>query len=241
MKYAVFSDMHGNLEAYQSVLDAMKKEGPSKYFCVGDIVSYGADPSACIDMTKDLNPAIVCGNHDRAAAGLTPLEYFTDYARAAVLWTRGVLMEEDREYLGSLKLAYIDKDLTMVHGTLSQPALFEYVFDFDTAYRMLARAETPVSFIGHSHSPGIFMLDDGKLDFTKGPKIRIEKDKKYLVNAGSVGQPRDGDWRAAFCIWDRDTAAIEIKRVEYDIKTAQKKILAAGLPKILAERLSEGR
>lgn len=233
--------MHGNLEAYQSALGAMKNEGRLNYFCVGDIVGYGADPSACIDITRRLNPAIVCGNHDWAVAGLAPLEYFNDYARMAVLWTREALTEKDKEYLGSLKLVYMDKDLTMVHGTLSQPALFEYVFDFDTAYRMMARMETPVSFIGHSHSAGIFILDDGKLDFTRGPKIKVEKDKKYLVNVGSIGQPRDGDWRPAFCIWDKGAATIEIKRVEYDIKAAQRKILAVGLPKILADRLSEGR
>ena len=188
-----------------------------------------------------MNPALVCGNHDWAAVGLTSVEYFNDYAKKAVSWTTSNLNKQEKEYLKSLKPTYINDDMTLVHGTLMNPALFEYVFDLDTAYRMMGMMTTKVAFIGHSHVPGIFSKENSKIDYTAGPEIEISPNKSYLVNVGSVGQPRDGDWRAAFCIWDKDANTISIKRIEYDLATAQKKILDAGLPKILAQRLGEGR
>lgn len=241
MKYAIFSDMHGNLEAYQAVLYALKGKDISRYFCVGDIVGYGADPEACIEITKSINPVIVCGNHDWATVDLTPLEYFNIYAKKAVLWTASVLDGKDKDYLKSLKLTYVDKDITLVHGTLMRPEAFEYIFDRYTAYRMIKLMTTDIGFIGHSHIPGIFSLKDDYIDYTSNPKIEISKDKRYLVNVGSTGQPRDGDWRASFCIWDKDKETIEIERVEYDVEKAQKKIMDAGLPEMLAVRLGEGR
>jgi len=241
MKYAVFSDMHGNLEAYQAVLSALEREDIHKYYCVGDIVGYGADPSVCIDITKRLNPVIVCGNHDWAAAGLTSAENFNPYAKKAVLWTASVLTDEEKDNLRSLKLTYEDEDATLVHGTLMEPEDFGYVFDSETAYNMMNLMKTQVSFIGHSHSPVVFTLYKDKIEYTADPVFKVQEGRKYLVNVGSVGQPRDGDSRAAFCIWDRAARLIEIRRVEYDIGKAQKKILDAGLPGILAERLGEGR
>ena len=244
MKYAIFSDIHGNLEAYQAVLGALRKEGELKYFCVGDIVGYGADPAACIKATKRLNPVIVCGNHDWAAVGLTSMEYFNDYAKKAALWTASVLGKEDKDYLSSLKLTYTDEEMTLVHGTLMRPGRFEYVFDFDTAYRMMELMATKIAFIGHSHVPGIFFMEGDNVEYNSGPKVKYSKDsqnKKCLVNVGSVGQPRDGDWRASYCVWDKDAGTLEIKRVEYDVAKARKKILDAGLPEILAERLRKGR
>lgn len=241
MKYIIFSDMHGNIEAYQAVLDALKEEKDTRYFCVGDIVGYGADPRACIEITKRLNPIIVAGNHDWAAVEQTSIEYFNPYAKRAVLWTASMLNKKEKDYLRSLKLTYRDGDMTMVHGTLMQPELFGYVFDLGTAYEMMKLMTTRIGFIGHSHVPGIFSLKGENIEYTFGPKVGISKGKSYLVNVGSIGQPRDGDWRASFCIWDKDAAAIEIKRVRYDIKKAQEKILDAGLPEILAQRLGKGR
>lgn len=241
MKYIIFSDMHGNLEAYQAVLDALSKEGECKYFCVGDIVGYGADPAPCIETTRGLNPVIVGGNHDWAAVGLTSVEYFNDYAKKAVLWAASALGKDDKDYLRSLKLTYVDRELTLVHGTLMHPEGFEYIFDLYTAFNMMKLMATKVAFVGHSHVPGIFVLEKENIEYTGGPEIKISKDKKYLVNVGSIGQPRDGDWRASFCIWDRAKEILKIKRVEYDIQRAQKKILKAGLPEILAHRLGEGR
>ena len=241
MKYAIFADMHANLEAYQAVLGALKKEKISKYFCVGDIVGYGADPTHSIKITKELDCVTVCGNHDWAAVGLTDIEYFNPYARTAVLWTREAITESDREYLKALKLVYEDEELTLVHGALTRPEEFNYVLDDYAAHKMMEMMKTKISFIGHSHAAGIFIFDRNELQYSLKPKISIEPDKKYLVNVGSVGQPRDRDRRAAFCIYDKDNQILEIRRAEYDVKKAQKKILDAGLPEILAYRLEEGR
>lgn len=241
MKYAIFSDMHSNLEAYQSVLNAFRKEGELKYFCIGDIVGYGADPVACLELTKELDPIVVCGNHDWAAVELASIEYFNDHAKRAVLWTASALGKDDKDYLRSLQLTYADDDLAMVHGTLMRPEYFDYVFDFQTAYQMIKLMPAKIAFIGHSHVPGIFCLKDEKIEYAAGSKIKIGQDKRYLVNVGSIGQPRDGDWRPSYCIWDKDAGTIEIKRIEYNIDKAQKKIIEAGLPGFLATRLSEGR
>jgi len=241
MKYAILSDIHGNLEAYQAVLDDLKKEKDIKYFCVGDIVGYGADPNACIEITRRLNPTIVCGNHDWAAAGSISVTHFNLYAKKAALWTASVLDDRDKDYLKSLKLTYMDNDITLVHGALTHPECFEYIFDLHTAYRTMELTKTKVVFIGHTHFPAIYTLKGENIEYIAGSGTTISEEKKYLVNVGSIGQPRDGDWRASFCIWDRDEETIEIRRLEYDVEKAQKKILDAGLPKPLAYRLGEGR
>lgn len=241
MKYAIFSDMHGNLEAYTAVLNEMRKEGPSRYICAGDIVGYGADPSECIRLTKEIDPVIVCGNHDWAAVGKTSIEYFNEYAKRAVLWTSSALTAEEKGYLEALDLVHVDQEISLVHGTLMRPESFDYVFNAGTAYAVLDMMKTRVGIIGHTHVPAIYSLEDGKLDRTPGSIKQMSRGGKYLINVGSIGQPRDGDPRAAYCIWDIDTDTIEIKRVQYDIGKAQRKMLDAGLPERLAHRLMRGR
>jgi len=241
MKYAIFSDVHGNLEAFKAVLEAMSGEKPDKYLCVGDIVGYGANPAECIKITQDLNPEIVAGNHDWAVAELIDPEYFNSFAKAALLWTRANLTKEDMGYLKSLKLTHQNSRISMVHGALDYPQGFSYVLDGYTAARTMALMPTPLCFIGHSHVAGTFCDAKGVVNCTSNSKVKVTPENKYLINVGSVGQPRDGDPRASYCIYDTKKAYVEIKRVSYDIKTAQEKILKQGLPKILASRLGEGR
>lgn len=241
MKYAIFSDVHGNLEAFKAVLEAMSGEKPGKYLCVGDIVGYGADPAECIKMTQGLNPETVAGNHDWAVGELVDAGYFNSSAKAAVLWARENLTKKDLGYLKSLKLTYQNSHISMVHGTLDCPEAFSYVLNGYTAARTMALMPTPLCFIGHSHVAGTFCDAKGIVNYTPGGKVKVDPGNKYLVNVGSVGQPRDGDPRASYCIYDTKKAYVEIKRVSYDIKTAQRKILKQGLPEILASRLSEGR
>jgi len=241
MKYAIFADIHANLEAYEAVLKDLKKEENLQYFCVGDIIGYGADPVRSIEITRKLNCVSIGGNHEWAVLGHMNIDYFNPCAKQAVLWTKNALKKDDIDYLKTLKLTYENKDFTLVHGTLSAPEEFHYVLDIFQAYKMMQMMNTNISFIGHSHMAGIFVLDKNEPTYLKDTKVKIEKDKKYLINVGSVGQPRDGDWRAAFSLYDKDKGTIEIKRVEYDIKKAQKKILEAGLPEVLAYRLEEGR
>jgi predicted phosphodiesterase len=241
MRYAILGDIHSNLEAYEAVLAELKDEKDLKYFSVGDIVGYGADPVAAIEITRSLGTTSVCGNHDWAAAGLIETSDFNPNAEAAILWTKDILGIGDIEYLKGLELVYENSDLTLVHGTLNRPEDFDYVLDTYIAYKMMMLAKTKVSFIGHSHIAGIFILEDDMPRYTVKQSITIEPDAKYLVNVGSVGQPRDGDWRAAYCIYDTGKKTLEIRRAEYDVKKAMNKILKAGLPKMLAYRLAEGR
>jgi len=223
MRYGVFSDIHSNLEALEAVLEALKKEKVDRYLCVGDIVGYAANPAECLKIVKDLDCPTVCGNHDRAVAD--PLYYFdfNDAAQAAVEWTKGNLNDREKDYLRGLPFAYEEGPITMVHGSLDRPEEFEYVLDEEAAVRTVKLCRTNICFIGHTHKP---------FEYYRG--------MKFLVNCGSVGQPRDGDPRAAYCVFDSESDNVHIKRVEYDIRSAAGKILAAGLPEHLAVRLSEG-
>ena len=241
MKYAVFSDIHSNLEAYEAVLEAIADEKVDGCYCVGDIVGYGADPIGCIKKTRRLNPHIVAGNHDWGAVGLTDINYFNQNAREAIQWTAQQLRDEDKGYLKALKILY-NKDFIMVHGTLDRPEEFDYMLSLNTAHTTFLLMDKEVCFVGHSHVAGVFVADkQGGVDYNPWPQVRLEEGLKYIINVGSVGQPRDADPRAAYCIYDTQKGAIDIKRIKYDVQLAQEKIIKAGLPRILAERLSLGK
>ncbi len=240
-KYAIYSDIHGNLEAYRSFLELCQRERVRQFFCVGDIVGYGADPSECIKLTREIDPVIVSGNHDWAAAGRISTEEFSVHAKSAVEWAAARLDEAEKQYLRSLDLTYARDDLTLVHSALARPEVFEYVFDYQAAGRMFRLMSGDIAFIGHSHVPGTFIRSGQKIDYISGANITLEKDKKYLINVGSVGQPRDGDWRGSFCLWDLDSGAIEIVRFDYDKEKAKDKILRTDMASFFAARLTEGR
>lgn len=227
MRYAILSDIHGNLEAFRAVLAALDEERIGRYLFLGDVVGYGADPAGCIKLLKSLSPeALIAGNHEWGVLGLLGREYFNVYARAAVEWTKTVLLESDMDYLRSFKLLFESEDMTLVHGSLESPKEFHYIFNDADARATMKSMKSDLCFVGHTHVAGIFNSDDNK---------------KRIVNAGSIGQPRDRDPRASFVVYDDSSGAIELKRTEYDIKTAQNKILKAGLPKELAFRLSAGQ
>lgn len=242
MRYAILSDIHGNLEAFKAVLDALSEERIGAFLSVGDVVGYGADPKECIALLRSLEPEIlIAGNHEWGVIGLKELEYFNELAQRAVLWTRNVLNKNDIEYLKSFSLVYEDGNITLVHGALNMPEEFYYIFDTDDADVTISKMRNPLCFVGHSHVPGIFVSNHNKVESLEAGKIHIDCERKYVINVGSVGQPRDGDPRASYAVYDNEEAALEIKRVEYDVETAQNKILQAGLPPRLARRLSEGR
>lgn len=242
MRYAILSDIHANLEAFNAVLEALSDEMVDSYLSVGDVVGYGADPKECIELLRSLNPSIlIAGNHEWGILGLKEPEYFNEMAQAAILRTKALLGKEDMEYLKSFTLIHDDERMTLVHGTLNNPDEFYYIFDPDDADATMNKMSGPVCFVGHSHVPGIFVSEHRKIESLESRSVRIDYDRKYIINAGSIGQPRDGDPRACYAIYDDEEAMLEIKRVEYDIKKAQAKILKAGLPARLAYRLSEGR
>lgn len=240
MRYGIISDIHGNLEALETVLEALSEEEIDEYICGGDIVGYGADPSPCIDITRRLNPLTVCGNHDWATCGFFDIEYFNSMARQAVIWTRQVLSSAELDYLKTLSLTHDTKRFTLVHGSLDCPEQFGYILSAGGAHSTMRRSKTPLCFIGHSHVAGIFLWDGDQIEYTTKPRMEIKEDNKYVVNVGSVGQPRDGDSRASYAIYDDERGTVEIKRISYNIKKAQDKILKANLPPMLAYRLSNG-
>ena len=240
MRYGIFSDVHGNLEALEEVLEKYKEENIDKYLCVGDLVGYGANPKECIQKIKGLKAEIVAGNHDWAAVGLTDTTYFRPVAKQAIIWTATQLDEKEKKFLKSLKLVYKNKDLIAAHGTLNDPEKFQYLLDSDLAQMTFDLMKKNICFVGHSHVLGAFITDGKKTSYSSKSKIKIEKNKKYIINVGSVGQPRDRNSRAAFCIFDTEKNEINLKRTNYNIEEAQKKIAKAGLPQFLAARLASG-
>lgn len=242
MRYAVFSDIHSNLQALEAVIAAYKEESIDRYICVGDIIGYAADPGFCIDEVSSRVEICVAGNHDQAALDLFPLRYFNPIAKEALLWTRRQLEDKHRLYLESLNLVYKNQDLTLVHGTLQRPQEFDYLFDEYSASESFRLLETRVGFIGHTHVAGIFIKDKKeRIIYRQDESIELEENHHYLVNVGSVGQPRDGDPRAAYCIYDTEKNKIHLKRVGYDIASARNKIIQNRLPKFLGDRLIQAR
>ncbi len=240
MRYGIFSDIHGNLEALEAVLESFLKEKVDRCLHIGDIVGYGADPSKCIKAIEKLSCVGVAGNHDWAASDLYDPVNFNEAAREAVLWTEAVLSWEEIGFLKSLELVFAENDFTLVHGTLESPGDFNYMFDRRDARSSFTCMRTRLCFIGHTHVPGIFMSSKGVVTYSRVQMLTLAPLAKYIINVGSVGQPRDGNPRAAYAIYDDEKETVAIKRVEYDVKKAQDKILKAGLPSILAYRLSVG-
>jgi len=241
MRYGVIADVHGNLEALTGVLGALSGEGIDAYLSVGDIIGYGADPRECLRVIKGLEPqALVAGNHEWGALDILEPSYFNDMAKASLVWTKGVLVKEDLEYIGSFSLMYEDSAFTVVHGSYDAPEEFNYITNAYDAGAAMKKLSSAVCFVGHTHAPGTFYESHGIVTYAQTDYIHFERNKKYVVNVGSVGQPRDGDPRACYAVYDASEGSVEIKRVEYDIASAQKKIIAAGLPGELAMRLGQG-
>jgi len=241
MRYGIISDIHGNLEAFLAVLEDCEKNGVRQHYCIGDIVGYGSNPEECISLIQENNSPCVAGNHDWAVSGKIEITNFNPVAKEAVSWTEKVLMKEHSDYLSNLELVFKHQDFIMVHGTLNQPEEFHYLTDIREAADTFYLMDRSICFIGHTHVPQIYHLENENVSYVKTDYAEINKQSRYIVNIGSVGQPRDGNPDASYCIYDPDLERIEIKRVPYDVKTAQKKIIEAGLPDFLAQRLALGQ
>lgn len=242
MRYCVFGDVHGNLEALDAVIADARRQGVDRWVCVGDIVGYGASPSECIDRVQSLTMHVVAGNHDCATVGRTELEYFNLIARDAVLWTRTQLSPADKKFLRDLPLTLAVDDLLLAHATVHEPELFGYIDCDSSARRSFEAMDGKLAFVGHSHVPVAFFYDDKKqVLYTKDPFFELDIGSKAIVNAGSVGQPRDDDPRACYAIYDSRRRTVAIYRIQYDVEEAKRKILDAGLPEVLGMRLLFGR
>ena len=240
MRFAIFSDIHANLEALEAVLADAHKRKCTHFVCLGDVVGYNANPHECVDRIRKLDCPIVKGNHDEQASLPESSSDFNELAERAIKWTRDNLTEEDKQWLRELPLQRQVGDFTIVHATLDTPAQWGYVFNNLDAAASLTYQHTTVCFFGHTHVPMVFIRDEG-VRRERIEHIRVEPTKKYFINMGSVGQPRDGNWRAAYCTYDIENNLVEQLRVKYDLAVAQKKIIKAGLPRPLAERLAIGR
>jgi diadenosine tetraphosphatase ApaH/serine/threonine PP2A family protein phosphatase len=242
MRYAILGDIHANMHALEAVLEDARSFGCTEFHFLGDVVGYGAFPAECVDVVRNLPGSCVLGNHDEAAACEKSLEGFSTAAKASLEWTREHLSPEHRTWLGALRPQRQIRRTTFVHATLDSPLGWGYVREVADAEMSLALQRTPLCFIGHTHVPQAFGQGIGRVLLFEHPDqgVRLPRTPKYLVNAGAVGQPRDGDPRAAYMIHDEEQDGLWLRRVEYDIEAAATAILAAGLPEKLALRLRTG-
>jgi diadenosine tetraphosphatase ApaH/serine/threonine PP2A family protein phosphatase len=240
MRYAVLSDIHGNLEALRAVL-ADCRGRIDGLLCLGDLVGYGADPAACIELIAERAQLLVAGNHEYGVTGQLSPAWFNPYARAALEWTAATLGDDHRAWLRGLSLTARLGDATLVHASPRRPAAWEYILTAADGFAALDAFDTRLAFVGHSHQPGYWSLGADERARTAGAvEIGLKRGHRYIVNVGSVGQPRDRDPRATYAIWDRTARRISIRRVPYDITEARRKIVTAGLPRFLADRLQSG-
>jgi diadenosine tetraphosphatase ApaH/serine/threonine PP2A family protein phosphatase len=245
MRYLILSDLHANLEATTAVLRDARGRGFDRAACLGDIVGYGASPNEVVDLLRALEPvAVVRGNHDKVAAGVDSGEQFSEIALQAALWTREALTAPNREWLASLPRGPLEVDGFLIsHGTpVDEDA---YLLSEEDARAVFESLAFPLAFFGHSHFACTFHAgEDGEtiVELLAGEacRLEIEERRRYLVNPGSIGQPRDHDPRTAYALYDAEARAVTVHRVLYDVTEAQRKIASEGLPLPLAQRLEFG-
>ena len=245
----ILSDIHSNLEALDAVLDAVPRDTYDQLLVLGDLVGYGASPNEVVDRIYDLEPdVLIRGNHDKVASGVEPPHQFNQVAAEAATWTLDRLTDANRERVASLPAGpvQVDENVEVCHGTPFDEDV--YIFDEDDARKALAAASRRVCFFGHTHLSIAFSPGDNRLDVVIPPPcateptvVTLDERRRYLINPGSVGQPRDGDPRAAYAMYDGSQARVKLHRVAYRVDIAQEKISAAQLPVSLARRLGVGR
>jgi len=245
--FAILGDIHANLEALEVVLADCRDQGVTDYLCTGDVVGYNASPHECLEKVRALGCPIVMGNHDCYVSTEQDLNDFNPSAAEVIKWTRKQLTGEELDFLSQLPYSVTTIGITLVHSSLDKPEEFPYVFEKSPALTHFSHQITPICFHGHTHCPIVYEkvgvddlnhikskdLPDGKLKLTLG--------RKYFINVGSVGQPRDGDPRAAYVLYDTSTREVRFRRLEYDVAGAQARIRAAELPENLAVRLEVGK
>ncbi len=232
MKYAIISDIHSNLEALTKALTVIDDKKVDEIICLGDIVGYGANPNECVDIVRSHCSIVVLGNHDAAALDTSQAHDFNAIARKAVFWTAEQLTEESKSFLLSLPMVARKERILFVHSSPDSPEAWDYIIDSDDADSALSHFQEKICFIGHTHVPGIYSK--------RGRVKSISLDEQFIVNVGSIGQPRDGNPKLAFGIFDSTMWEFELIRSQYDIQKAAEKIYAAKLPEELGNRLMYG-
>lgn len=244
MKYGIFGDVHGNLEALEAVLADMEEQGVTHPLCLGDLVGYGANPAECVEVIRALGCPVVRGNHDDLVTSGKSPGFFSEPARVSLEFSRRQLNPSQLNFLRRIPLTWMEDPLTLVHATLDGPEAWGYISTRLEAQTCFLYQKTRICFVGHTHRPCAFVLEKEvrPLEFRQ---IDIHPDRsrvgrKYLFNAGSVGQPRDGDWRACYVTYSPDQQSVDLRRVNYNIDKAASKITKSGLPDSLAKRLFQG-
>lgn len=239
MKYAIISDIHSNLEALQRALGEIQKRGCDKIICLGDVVGYGADPSECLKRVRESAGEIIMGNHDRAVEDIRLREYFNEWARTAIEWTARMLSEEEKAAIRQFVPIVINakENITWTHGSVHEMGEFHYLFDTAEAGKSFDVLETRFCFFGHTHIPSIFSEKGKEVQYLPAGKSELSPNDRYLINPGSVGQPRDRNPELSFAFFDSKQFLLEIVRLDYDNQKAAEKIRKAGLPDFLADRL----
>ena len=251
-KTAIISDIHSNLHALYAVMADYQCEQCDAVVCLGDVVGYNAYPQECVNEIRAIGCPVVKGNHDQEVVSLENVTRMNPLARQAMEWTRSCLDEDSIAWLRRMPLQRIaGQDFVFVHSSLEQPAQWNYVLNANDAAGSFARQLRPICFCGHTHQPRVFMRRKGQavielpecwqqLVVEGQTVVQLETDVDYLINVGAVGQPRDGDPRACYAIYDSAAATVTLRRVEYDVASAQQAVRAVGLPEYLAERLGTG-
>jgi len=238
MKLAIISDIHANYEALDAVLQDIENKNVDQIICLGDIVGYGPDPMRCVTRIQSLGCPVIRGNHDHDAANDRVLDNLNDTARLSLEWTRNQLSQAQRDWLGNLPFSRRVGRFAITHSSLDEPEAWHYIRDLSDAERCLNLQNVPLCFIGHTHLPGFFEQKGGIVHTSRPGSHVLDDDSKILINVGSVGQPRDGDMRASYVIFDRVKRTVDFQRVDYEVAKTQERIRTQGLPEELAIRLT---
>ncbi len=242
MRIALISDIHGNLEALTAVLKDIEKHQVDQIWCLGDVVGYGANPSECLKLVTETCDIRLMGNHDHSTLGKTPIDGYTQVARVSTEWTQDKLTKKDLDILESFTMEHWLDDVLAIHASPYDPEEWHYILTPVEADDAFGAFDGSICFHGHSHMPVIFTEMPGALPRRKeAHDFDADEENRYLINVGSVGQPRDNDPRACWVLYDSDERHIEYHRVEYDIRQTQSKMTEAQLPRMLVNRLATGR
>ena len=242
MQIALISDIHGNLEALQAVLNDIEGLQVDEIHCLGDVIGYGCDPVACLELVEKTCTTKLIGNHEYVILGLLPQEQLNSIARSSLSWTLEQLTEREKNMLSDFEMSRTIGDVELVHASPFEPDQWQYIISHDSAETALGHTASRICFFGHTHLPMIFSTrQDGSVRQQSGHDFLPDPDSRYLVNVGSVGQPRDNDPRACYTIYDTENREITYHRVDYDIEQAQTKMSQARASSMLIERLAVGR
>jgi diadenosine tetraphosphatase ApaH/serine/threonine PP2A family protein phosphatase len=242
MKYGFFSDVHANLEALKACIIDFRSEKLDKIFFLGDAVGYGPYPDECVKLINEISTVKLMGNHDYAALGLMETDFFNQFAAESMGWTKSSISRKTIEIMSNFELQHEINDMLLVHSSPKEPELWHYILDMEDAKEAFDYFKQGICMLGHTHRPYIVSKDEeGEVNLSRQPEEILTENRRYLINIGSVGQPRDGDPRSCYLILDTSKNSVRHKRVSYNIKSTQKDMAKIGLPDYLIERLAVGR